>query len=203
MMAIKKKVKPVKKTAKQVKPIKKAVKPVKVKAVKPPRVPLVTCILTGQTFKIRNARLEKEALKLKMASAGDYVMYYVCKEARVLLKEGYTESQIRAKYNCKDRTDLPIRILKCYAKKIKNRAAIIKREKRKVLNEYINNPDPKARYTLKPKTESKFLDMSNPEHVKSLTEFSCARPHIYLDNGRNCNGCNIYKLCHCPIKRQK
>jgi hypothetical protein len=178
-------------------------KPVKVKAVKPPRVPLVTCILTGQTFKIRNARLEKEAFKLKISTTAQYVMYYVCKEARILLKEGYTETQIRAKYNCKDKTDLPIVILKCYAKKIKNRAAILKREKRKALNEYINNPDPKARYMLKPKTESKFLDMTNPDHVKSLTEFSCARPHIYLDNGRNCNGCNIYNLCHCPIKRKK
>jgi hypothetical protein len=193
MKAVKKKI--------TVKPTKK--KPVKVKTVKPPRVPLVTCILTGQTFKIRNARLEKEAFKLKIPTTAQYVMYYVCKEARILLKEGYTESQIRAKYNCKDKTDLPIVILKCYAKKIKNRAAIIKREKRKALNEYINNPDPKARYVLKPKTESKFLDMTNPDHVKSLTEFSCARPHIYLDNGRNCNGCNIYDLCHCPIKRKK
>jgi len=201
MKAVKKKI--TKTKVKAVKKLPVKVKPKKVKAVKPPRVPLVTCILTGQTFKIRNARLEKEAFKLKIPTTAQYVMYYVCKEARILLKEGYTESQIRAKYNCKDKTDLPIVILKCYAKKIKNRAAIIKREKRKALNEYINNPDPKARYMLKPKTESKFLDMTNPDHVKSLTEFSCARPHIYLDNGRNCNGCNIYKHCCCPIRRLK
>jgi len=169
MKAVKKKI--------TVKPIKK--KPVKVKAVKPPRVPLVTCILTGQTFKIRNARLEKEAFKLKIPTTAQYVMYYVCKEARVLLKEGYTETQIRAKYNCKDKTDLPIVILKCYAKKIKNRAAIIKREKRKALNEYINNPDPKARYVLKPKTESKFLDMTNPDHVKSNRVFMCTASHLF------------------------
>ena len=95
-----------------------------------------------------------------------------------------------------------MKFLKGYAPRIKNRARAKKREQRKALNEFIKDPNP-MKYVLKPKEEPKFLDMTNPEHVKSLTAFSCARPHIYLDNGRHCKGCNIYKLCQCPVKRMK
>lgn len=180
----------------------KAVKAKPVKALKKPRRPAVVCILTGQTFKISQAQLEKQAKKLKFSSVQDYVQYYVCKDARKLLKDGYTDIEIRNKHNCKDKTDLPMKFLKCYAPRIKNRARAKKREQRKALNDFINDPNPN-KFVLKPKGEAKFLDMTNPDHVRSLTEFSCARPHIFLDNGRHCQGCNIYKLCHCPIKRLK
>lgn len=177
-------------------------KKTKVAPVKKTRRPALVCILTGQTFKISQVMLEKQAKKLKFPTVQDYVQYYVCRDARKLLKEGYTDIEIRNKHNCKDRTDLPMKYLKCYAPRIKNRARAKKREMRKALNEFINDPNP-AKYTLKPKGEAVFLDMTNPEHVKSLTYFACARPHIYLDNGRHCAGCNIYKLCQCPIKRMK
>jgi hypothetical protein len=196
MMAIKKKVKPVK----QVKNIKKIVKPIKV--LKKPRRPVAVCILTGQSFKVSTAMIERQAKKYKFPTVQDYLQYYICKEAIKSLKDGYTDIEIRNKYNCKDKTDLPMKVLKGYAPKIKDRARVKRREQRKATLDFVNNPNP-TKYILKPKEEPKFLDMKNPDHVRSLTTFSCARPHIYLNNGRNCNGCNIYKLCHCPIKKQK
>jgi hypothetical protein len=146
--------------------------------------------------------LEKQAKRLGFTAVQDYVQYYVCKEARKLLKEGYTDIEIRNKFNCKDKTDLPMKFLKCYAPRIKNRARAKKREQRKALNEFLNDPNPN-KYVLKPKGDAKFLDMTNPDDVAKLTYFACARPHIYLDNGRHCYGCSIYKLCKCPIKRMK
>ena len=190
---------------KKIKLKKKPVKPVKVKPVKvlkKPRRPVAVCILTGQTFKVSSVMLERQAKKYKFPSVQDYLQYYVCKDAIKSLKDGYTDIEIRNKHNCKDRTDLPMKFLKGYAPKIKDRAKVKRRELRKVTNEFIKDPTP-GKYILKPKEEAKFLDMKNPDHVKSLTYFSCARPHIFLDNDRRCDGCNIYKLCCCPIKRLK
>jgi tRNA A58 N-methylase Trm61 len=195
-----KKNKPVKQKPVNIKTVK--AKPVKEKVVKKPRKPVVVCILTGQSFKASQAMLEKQAKKLKFTSVQDYVQYYVSKDARKLLKEGYTDIEIRNKHNCKDKTDLPMKYLKCYAPRIKNRARAKKREQRKALNEFLNDPNP-AKYMLKPKGDAIFLDMTNPEDVAKLTYFACARPHIYLDNGRHCKGCSIYNLCKCPIKRIK
>jgi len=174
----------------------------KKKAIKRPRRPVAVCILTDQTFKVSIAMLERQAKKYKFPTVQDYLQYYVCKDAIKSLKEGYTDIEIRNKHNCKNKIDLPMKYLKGYAPRIKNRARIKRREQRKALNEFINDTTP-GKYMLKPKEEAKFLDMTNPEHVRSLTSFSCARPHIFLDNDRNCNGCNIYNLCCCPIKRRK
>ena len=200
-----------KKTSTKVKkkPVKavKAIKPKKEKILKRPRKPVVVCILTGQTFKISMSMLESQSKKLGFKSVQEYVEYYVSKDARKLLKEGYTDIEIRHKHNCKDRKSLPHSIVKLYAKKIKNRERAKKRAARKVLNQFvedfINDPATRGKYVLKPKTETKFLDMTNPDDVAKLTYFSCARPHIFLDNGRNCKGCNIYELCKCPIKKMK
>jgi len=41
-------------------------------------------------------------------------------------------------------------------------------------------------------------DKKIAEHV---TQSSCWRPDIYLNNDRFCNGCIIYENCCCPIKR--
>jgi len=68
-MATKKKVKPTKKTVKPVKV--KAVKIKPVKVLKKPRRPVAVCILTGQTFKVSTAMLERQAKKYKFSSVQD------------------------------------------------------------------------------------------------------------------------------------
>jgi len=204
MMAIKKKVKPTKKTIKpaKVKIVKKTVKIKPVKVLKKPRRPVAVCILTGQSFKVSITMLERQAKKYKFPSVQDYLQYYVCKDAIKSLKEGYTDIEIRNKHNCKDKTDLPMKFLKGYAPKIKDRAKIKRREQRKATNDFIKDTTP-GKYILKQKEEPKFLDMKNPEHVRSLTHFACARPQLFLNNDRTCNACDIYKLCCCPIRRRK
>ena len=41
----------------------------------------------------------------------------------------------------------------------------------------------------------------NEERVKYVTNGNCPQPHIYLNNGKYCNGCCLYRYCACTIKR--
>jgi hypothetical protein len=45
--------------------------------------------------------------------------------------------------------------------------------------------------------------LSSPEGISIVTEHACIRPDIYLDNGRNCEGCPYFISCACDIKRLK
>lgn len=45
--------------------------------------------------------------------------------------------------------------------------------------------------------------LNNPDHVKVLTTTSCWYPNIYLDGGKWCNACPIFKDCCCSLKRRK
>ena len=42
---------------------------------------------------------------------------------------------------------------------------------------------------------------NNEEKVKYVTNGNCPQPHIYLNNGKYCNGCCLYRYCACTIKR--
>ena len=46
--------------------------------------------------------------------------------------------------------------------------------------------------TQRPETAAEF---------KEASHIACARPDIYLDNGRNCEGCPHYAICECDIKK--
>jgi hypothetical protein len=41
--------------------------------------------------------------------------------------------------------------------------------------------------------------LSGPELIES-TRSACQRPDIFLDNGRNCNGCEFYGICENSLK---
>lgn len=41
----------------------------------------------------------------------------------------------------------------------------------------------------------------NKDKVEYVTKDNCPQPHIYLDNGRYCNGCCLFKHCACKLKR--
>ena len=43
--------------------------------------------------------------------------------------------------------------------------------------------------------------LKTKEGIINLTESSCIRPDIYLDNDRTCNGCPYFDHCVCSIKR--
>ena len=165
-----------------------------------PKNPLVdvTCILSGKNDKIKYLQLAKQASKLKFDSVESYVKYYVTKECVLLLRQGYTEKQIRDKYECVDKTQIPLSVLKIYVKKFKNRAKIEKLEKRKEVQEYIKQQE--GAYIVKPHIRN-YIDLTSPSQVAELTKSSCLRPDIYLNNGKACNGCHIYKLCKCSARK--
>lgn len=39
-----------------------------------------------------------------------------------------------------------------------------------------------------------------PDIIESVTQFSCAAPALFLNNGKNCDGCAFWNNCQCPIK---
>jgi hypothetical protein len=158
----------------------------------------VTCILSGKNDKIKYLQLAKQASKLKFDSVESYVKYYVTKECILLLRQGYTEKQIRDRYECIDKTQVPLSVLKLYVKKFKNRAKIEKLEKRKEVQEYIKQQV--GAYIVKPHTRN-YIDLTSPSQVAELTKSSCLRPDIYLNNSKACNGCHIYKLCKCAARK--
>ena len=43
--------------------------------------------------------------------------------------------------------------------------------------------------------------LDNKDGIALVTSNACIRPDIYLDNGRNCEGCPYYDGCQCGIKR--
>jgi hypothetical protein len=43
--------------------------------------------------------------------------------------------------------------------------------------------------------------LKSKEGIANLTESSCIRPDIYLDNDRNCDGCPYFDHCICSKKR--
>lgn len=43
--------------------------------------------------------------------------------------------------------------------------------------------------------------LDNKDGIALVTSNACIRPDIYLDNGRNCEGCPYYDDCQCSIKR--
>jgi hypothetical protein len=43
--------------------------------------------------------------------------------------------------------------------------------------------------------------LSNRDGISKVTDGSCIRPDIFLDNDRTCNGCPYLDDCICSIKR--
>lgn len=179
-------------------PVKK--KQTKVKRQQRPKNLLVdvVCILSGKEERVKHLQLAKQASKLKFNTIDEYIKYYINKECILLLRQGFTEKQVRDKFNCTDKTQIPFNILKLYVKKFKNRAKIEKLEKRKEVQEYIKQKD--GAYIVKPQTRN-YIDLTNASQVAELTKSSCLRPDIYLNNDKACNGCYVYELCKCSARK--
>ena len=41
----------------------------------------------------------------------------------------------------------------------------------------------------------------DPEQIKELTQGTCQRPDIFLNNDRACDGCVLYEHCACSVKQ--
>ena len=159
---------------------------------------IVKCILTDEECTYSTAQLVKLIKRYKFDDIDTYIQYFICKNGINLLKQGYTEKQIREQYNCNNKTTVPFNILKHYVKKFKNRQKIEKLEKRKAIQKYMDDNSGSCIVTQK---KYQTVDFTNKEQVKKLTEGACWRPDIYLNNERACNGCYLFEHCACPIKK--
>jgi len=153
----------------------------------------ITCILTGVKILLSRKILQKQAAKLKFDTAEEYAQYYICRDARKLLKEGHLEKDIRKQFNCQITKEIPLKILKCYVKKFKSRENIERKRRR----ELANTPIPYSVSTKK----AEVLSLNNPAHVAILTTNACWRPDFYLNNDRTCVECSLYENCQCKLKR--
>jgi hypothetical protein len=170
---------------------------VKPKRVKDPLL-VVVCILSGKESEVKQSLLTKQAIKLKFDTLDSYVKFYICKECILSLREGFTEKAIREEHACTNKMQIPFNVLRLYVKKFKNRAKIEKLEKRKEMQEYLEQKG--GSYIVKPR-ERQYIDMKSPGQVAELTKGACLRPDIYLNNGKACNGCHIYELCKCNARK--
>lgn len=158
----------------------------------------VTCLLSGKVEAVKQLLLTKQASKYKFSSLEDYIKFYICKECVILLRQGFTETHIRDKFLCEDKTKIPFNILKLYVKVFKNREKIEKLEKRKEVQEYLEKKE--GAYIVKPHI-TQYVDLKSASQVADLTKGACLRPDIYLNNNKACNGCHIFKLCKCSARK--
>ena len=70
---------------------------------------------------------------------------------------------------------------------------LLKREKKEEIKNYVI---PKMKWSIPKNT---FLK-DEPELIESVTQFSCAAPALFLNNGKSCDGCAFWNNCQCPIK---
>lgn len=161
---------------------------------------VLTCIMTGEQKKVSLIQAEKQFKRLKIDSLEDYQTYFISKDARKLLSNGETETEIRAKYKCKSTVSLPFKILKCFVKKIKSKNSLKKKRQKKLIQEFTNEVTVKgAQFEFKP---PETVDLTQNKTVcEEVTRSSCWRPDIYLDYG--CKHCYIKDNCVCPIKNLK
>jgi len=157
----------------------------------------VTCILTNRSEELRHSRAEQLAKKYKFSTVDEYVQYYIHPDGIKLLREGYTEKQIREKFNCQNRIVVPFNILKHYVKKFKNRQKIEKLERRRAAQNYLST----ERSTQMREYTRQVVDFTDKKQIAKLTESACLRPDIYLNNERACNGCSVFEYCACPVKK--
>ena len=185
-------------TKSSIKKVRKRRKGKKVKENKSPKPVELTCILTGKCFRIGLTVQQKQSERLKFDSVEEYRQYYICKEARALLKIGETEDEIRKKFNCDNKTPIPFRILKCYVKKFKSKESIKRKKRNAIIKEFVNN---KSNITVSSGKVTIPLSLNNAKHVEELTTGACWRPDLYLNNNKTCIGCPLFKDCKCELKK--
>ena len=167
-----------------------------------PRKNEIFCILTGLAFNYSKSKLEKESKKLKFSTTEEYVEYYICKDARKLLNQGFKENDIRKQYNCSISKNIPFNILKCYVKNFKNREKLERKIKRETVKDIIEHSNKTVEnYSINREVNRDSYNLNKPEHVAILTRGACWRPDYYLDNDRTCVVCPLFKDCECRIKK--
>ena len=93
----------------------KCTKKVKRKKRKIKRVEL-TCVLTGLKKKLNTVKVREMAVKLRFKDETDFINNFLSRTACTLLKQGYTENEIKQKFNFQSETVVSFDLIKKYIK---------------------------------------------------------------------------------------
>lgn len=148
---------------------------------------ILTCIVSGIEKRVAKASREK-GIK-QFGSLEEYAAYFVCREAKKLLKQRMQPEEVQQKLLPKGKKPFSIdRGVLIKLKLLKKPKKGFKRED--LLNVKIPNSD-------------RYKSTSFQQYVEGLTEHSCLRPDIFLNNGRCCTGCPYLEFCICKSKKLK
>ncbi len=160
----------------------------------------IACIITGKTTYFNEAALQKK--HKKYGTTEDFEKYFVCNQAKRLLKQKLTVDEVRKQLDCPDdlpKVDLEILAkLKLLKKKSKNLEAIEINEAFKTQSD----TDKQKRIDEYNKDEKQYGDWG--AYVRAFTSQppgvgTCQRPDIYLNNDEHCADCTYFEFCLCRI----
>lgn len=142
----------------------------------------------------------------KFGSEAEFRKYYISREARKLLKEGKSVSEVRDKLGGHDLPDVSIDIL-IRLKLVKLNKRKGKKESQQALErqKYLNSKEFRDKMqTIKTERENQTFADWVEENTGIGKEMggTCIRPDIFLTwNNRSCDECPYYEYCLCYKKR--
>ena len=156
------------------------------------------CLLTGIKKRFVYKKAQLLAAKYNFTTVEIFKENFLSREACTLLKQGFSEDEIKQKFNFVNEKSLSFDIIKRYVKSFNYREKMLRKRKRKIVNDIIDiqNSNNKIVAEYNPVV----LDLKNPEHVAYLTKDVCLRPDIHLDGDYSCNFCPHFELCACTRK---
>jgi len=160
----------------------------------------LTCLLSNKTCRYSHERAVKLMHKLKFSTVEELCNNYISRDVCKLLKTGHTESEIRLKYNNQNVVDVPFAIIKKYIKTFFTSEQMLRRRRRKVVNDVINDKE-LINKSIRAEYAPVKVDLNKPECVADMTHNVCLRPDIFLNNDRFCNYCSFFENCACNLKK--
>ena len=160
----------------------------------------LTCLLSNKTCRYSHERAVKLMHKLKFSTVEELCNNYISREVCKLLKTGYTESEIRLKYNNQNVVEVPFAIIKKYIKTFFTSEQMLRRRRRKVVNDVLNDKE-LINKSVRAEYAPVKVDLNKPECVADMTHNVCLRPDIFLNNDRFCNYCSFFENCACNLKK--
>jgi hypothetical protein len=161
----------------------------------------IACIITGKTTYFAEMFLEKK--RAKYGSVDEFAKWFVCNEAKRMLRKGMTVDEIRAELKCDPnlpKVDIEILYRKKLLKKKKDRGGsgkIFSEEEKQKLTEE------QAKKILDYQSDVKAYGAQGAwirEHTYTSNGIGvCLRPDIYLNNDETCGLCEYYEFCLCRI----
>ena len=160
----------------------------------------LTCLLSNKTCRYSHERAVKLMHKLKFSTVEELCNNYISRDVCKLLKTGHTESEIRLKYNNQNVVEVPFAIIKKYIKTFFTSEQMLRRRRRKVVNDVINDKE-LINKSVRAEYAPVKVDLNKPECVADMTHNVCLRPDIFLNNDRFCNYCSFFENCACNLKK--